>query len=289
MSEYFGVWKKGEPVEGIPAPLLNDAIRANNAILETYLNKEHIFSTGGVVANQIMHKQGSARMFSQASAPATRIDGSAFASTDLGSIWIDTDNNKIYTLTAITPTHTWTLISTEIIATLLAAARVFASTLGVTGNFAVNTDKFTVNAANGNTLAKGTLGVTGITTLLEKLIMSSKKITGIANSTASGDAVHLGQFSPIALVGAASSDTDSPITLPNGLQLAWGSGTVGANAEDTVTHGLSNVCFTAWAYPTSNDTQDNFQLKTYDFGATNFTVRSTTNPGTTYDWIAIGR
>lgn len=36
-----------------------------------------------------------------------------------------------------------------------------AGTLGVTGDFAVNTNKFTVTAANGNTLVAGTLGVTG--------------------------------------------------------------------------------------------------------------------------------
>ena len=118
-------WLKGEPVEGILAPDLNDVIRDNNDALEIALNKEMNFSTGGTASLQGILKQGSARMFSQASAPAIRVDGSAFASTDLGLIWIDTDNNKIYTLTATTPT--WTLISTEIIATLLAAARTFAA------------------------------------------------------------------------------------------------------------------------------------------------------------------
>ena len=38
---------------------------------------------------------------------------------------------------------------------------VAAGTLKVTGDFAVNTNKFTVNAASGNVVAAGTLGVTG--------------------------------------------------------------------------------------------------------------------------------
>jgi hypothetical protein len=41
-------------------------------------------------------------------------------------------------------------------------------TLGVTGNVAVNTDKFTVTAASGNTAVGGTLAVTGITTFSER-------------------------------------------------------------------------------------------------------------------------
>lgn len=38
-------------------------------------------------------------------------------------------------------------------------------TLGLTGNFAINTNKFNVTASNGNTVVAGTLGVTGATTL----------------------------------------------------------------------------------------------------------------------------
>jgi hypothetical protein len=40
-----------------------------------------------------------------------------------------------------------------------------SSTLGVTGNFAVNTNKFSVTASSGNTSVAGTLGVTGVSTL----------------------------------------------------------------------------------------------------------------------------
>jgi len=120
-------WDKTKCAEGILAPDFNDEVREQYVDLEAALTKEMNFATGGTASLQGILKRGSARMFAQAGAPATRIDGSAFASTDLGLIWIDTDNNKIYTLTAITPT--WTLISSEIIATLLAAARTFAEAI----------------------------------------------------------------------------------------------------------------------------------------------------------------
>jgi hypothetical protein len=48
-------------------------------------------------------------------------------------------------------------------------AGTFSSTLGVTGDVAVNTNKFNVIAANGNTTIAGTLGVTGATTLSSTL------------------------------------------------------------------------------------------------------------------------
>lgn len=41
----------------------------------------------------------------------------------------------------------------------------FSSTLGVTGDFSVNTNKFNVTATTGDTTVAGTLGVTGVTTL----------------------------------------------------------------------------------------------------------------------------
>ena len=47
---------------------------------------------------------------------------------------------------------------------LSATTGTFSSTLGVTGNLTVNTDKFSVTATNGNTSVAGTLGVTGAIT-----------------------------------------------------------------------------------------------------------------------------
>jgi len=118
-------WDKGEPAAKIAAKLIDNRIRTNNSALETALNREHEFSTGGTVTDQAHHRQGSARCFFQALAPATRVDGTAFTSEDNGSVWIDSDDNAVYILTDYTG-PTWTAVSAEIIADLLAAARVFA-------------------------------------------------------------------------------------------------------------------------------------------------------------------
>ncbi len=152
------------------------------------MNKEHetlaTASAGGV------HKQGSARAFFQDAAPGTQVDGSAFDSGDLGSLWFDSNSaidNQANVLTATTPT--WTPLSTEIIAVAVAAAHTWADTqtFGVSATFTggltsngnitlgagddligsatsditINTNKFTVAGASGNTLVAGTFDSTG--------------------------------------------------------------------------------------------------------------------------------
>jgi len=119
-------WDKTRCEEGILAPDLNNAIRANYEAIEADINREHLFSTGGTAADQIIHRQGSARCFWQATAPAARIDGDGFTSNDNGSVWIDSDDNKIYILTDYSG-PTWTSIESVTIATFLAAARTFAA------------------------------------------------------------------------------------------------------------------------------------------------------------------
>jgi len=156
------------------------------------MNKEHetlaTSSAGGV------HKQGSARAFFQDAAPTTQVNGDAFDSGDLGSLWFDSNaspDNQFNVLTATTPT--WTPISTEVIAVLLAANRQFAGTLTVDGattltgavgsaasitlgagadligsstsDITIGANKFTVAGATGNTLVAGTFTSTGVATV----------------------------------------------------------------------------------------------------------------------------
>jgi len=164
------------PIEGALAPTYNNIMRADKIALEAALNAYMYFATGGTQTGQ--PRQGQARPYFQDSAPATRLDGDHFDSTDLGTPWIDSNadpDNQFNILTAAdgAGTNTWTPISTEIIAVLLAANRIFAGTLKSTGNFTVGANKVVVTAANGNTAIAGTLGVTGVTTVAKGSLLAS--------------------------------------------------------------------------------------------------------------------
>lgn len=166
----IAVFDKGKPASSTSLRNSNPEILANWSALEDAIDREHSFSTGGTVAEQGEHTQGSARSFFTDTEPTTQVDGGFFESTDLGSLWFDTNSSpdnqfNVLTVADGAGNDTWTPVSDEIIAVLLAANRVFVGTLGVTGNFAVNTDKFTVAAATGNTVVAGTLGVTGVATV----------------------------------------------------------------------------------------------------------------------------
>lgn len=77
-----------------------------------------------------------------------------------------------------------------------------AGTASITGDVAVNTNKFTVAASSGNTAIAGTLGVTGATTLSSTLASGNTTITGTL--AASGNvAINTDKFT----VTAASGNT----------------------------------------------------------------------------------
>lgn len=64
----------------------------------------------------------------------------------------------------------WSDVRTVLLTTTGAAS--LGSTLGVTGNFAINTNKFTVDAATGNTVIAGNLTVDGTTTTINSTTLS---------------------------------------------------------------------------------------------------------------------
>ncbi len=155
----------------------------------------------------------------------------------------------------------------------------FNGTLSATGNFAINTNKFTVAASSGNTVVAGTLGVTGLSTLTGGFTLGaassagSFKITSLANGTVSTDAAAFGQiatavtaavsgttntlakFTSANAVGNSSiTDTGALVTVVNPLVVngsvtvnppaAGGSGTAGllvnnANTGQTATNGAA--------------------------------------------------
>lgn len=124
-------WDKTQPAAGEKARFISGILRTNNAGLELAVNDEHIFNGTTAATQTGLHRQGSARCFFQDAAPATRIDTTAFTADDLGSLWFDSNSaidNQFNVLTNHNPV-TWTPISTEVIATLLAAERTFAEAI----------------------------------------------------------------------------------------------------------------------------------------------------------------
>ncbi len=93
----FGAWNNTLPADDNVWNTAAATIRANWDALEVEL---------GVDLNE-------AHPYYQAAAPGFKPDGAtAFDADDLGRVWIDSDNNRIYVLTATTPT--WSDIILEI-------------------------------------------------------------------------------------------------------------------------------------------------------------------------------
>jgi hypothetical protein len=86
------------------------------------------------------------------------------------------------------------------------------STLAVTGDVAVNTNKFTVTASSGNTLVAGTLNVTGKTTLAASFMRAVATIA--ADGSSRSDATAVTADKDIVYVSAA--DATKGIVLPTG-------------------------------------------------------------------------
>ena len=113
-----------------------------------------------------------------------------------------------------------------------------ASTLAVTSNVAVNTDKFTVTAATGNTVVAGTLAVTGVTTATGGLTGSpTVSVSASGNKDATVMTALVGQR----IISTASGDTT--YTLPDAATAAipvgstWVIVNAHASADITISSG----------------------------------------------------
>jgi hypothetical protein len=94
--------------------------------------------------------------------------------------WLLKDNNSA----ALSLDATGKTGIIKVITTDSAEGVTMSGTLGVTGDFKVNTDKFTVAASSGNTVVAGTLNVTGNTTLTGDLAVNGSDITTTGSGTA---------------------------------------------------------------------------------------------------------
>lgn len=108
----------------------------------------------------------------------------------------------------------WTRLNESIQGSLvLTGSLTVGTTLAVTGNFAVNTNKFTVAAATGNTLIAGTLTVTGTTALNDDTAVDGDlDVTGAlsidGNGAVGGDLTVTGSITPGSMDGIVGTTTD---------------------------------------------------------------------------------
>jgi len=101
-------------------------------------------------------------------------------------------------------------VETEIQGTLDAQeAATFASTLGVTGNLTVGSDKLIVTAASGNTVVGGTLGVAGAVTADDSVTIATNLIVG-GTSTFTGAVTHVA--APVLTATTAATDVAATAT-----------------------------------------------------------------------------
>jgi hypothetical protein len=108
-------WDEAEPLGTAAHGVGMYEIRDLRMGVRIRVNKEHV--AAGATSAGGEHKQGSAVCWAQASAPTTKPDGAtALAAADIGRIWLDTTNNALKVLTAVS-TNVWTPIGQILLAT----------------------------------------------------------------------------------------------------------------------------------------------------------------------------
>lgn len=143
----------------------------------------------------------------------------------------------------------------------------------------------------GNQTIAGNKTFSGNTTfssaMAAAIAMGSNKITGLANGSASGDAVHFGQWTdPSSWTGTGTR----VVTFPNGLIVAFGRDTSLGNATGNVAitpSGMTTALFgLVCNYDTGDANSDDPHVKTIS-GAT-VTFRKTASQSEGIQWLIIG-
>jgi hypothetical protein len=154
-------------------------------------------------------------------------------------------------------------------------------TLGVTGNFSVNTNKFTVAAATGNTLIGGTLTGSGATGFAIDSSVNQPLQVGTAATTTSVTISRAGQTTTVAgLLTVTGNTTLNGTTTANGTVQIGSTGT----PLNEIRTGTCTVLATAIAGLTSQNTPCMIVGGPQDLTAFTVTVIPTTTPPTGLVW-----
>jgi len=157
----------------------------------------------------------------------------------------------------------WTATTALIVQPLTASgtltvtgATILSSTLALASDLAINTNKFTVTAASGNTVVAGTLGVTGAATLSSTLgvtgaaTLTGGFVVGAGVTVDAGSNKIINVTDPTTAQQAATKNyvDTSTITLNKGARV-WGTLQCGAAGAVTV---IKAVNITSASYSTNN-------------------------------------
>lgn len=112
-------------------------------------------TSGNTVIGGALNVTGATTLTGNLSVPGTLSSGGNFSvNTNKFTVDATSGNTAVLGTLGVTGATSLSSLSTSGAATI-------GTTLGVTGNFSVATNRFTVDASNGNTLAAGTLNATG--------------------------------------------------------------------------------------------------------------------------------
>lgn len=174
-------------------------------------------------------------------------------------VWIDADSAMYRSKVALGPSATGTYLTADasryavakiaagrnaLTATTLdvSGAATLGATLALTGNLAINTNKFTVAASSGNTVVAGTLGVTGnVAVNTNKFnVTAASGNTAIAGTLAvTGATTQTGKFTCADTIAAAVATTSGNASVGGALSVT---GNVAVNTNKfTVTAASGNT------------------------------------------------
>jgi hypothetical protein len=166
--------------------------------------------------------------------------------TEYGTMWVKTPTAG----TNVTFTNRYSVVTDGAVkfgGTLKqVGAATFDSTVDVTGNVNVNSNKFNVTAANGNTAIAGTLAVTGGTTLSSTLAVNSAVSTLNGGISSSGTVTLTGGVSMSGTVDVQElRETTVDVTLASNVgTLDWTAGNIyyiGTAPTGAMTFNVTNV------------------------------------------------
>lgn len=244
----MGAFDKDKPASSTSLRNSNPEMLANNAALETALDQDHDFTTGSTQTgrhNMLTLLEAADIGTGAAGVP---ILGAQTANGKAELVFTDEDDNDVQITKAgdLNASANLNVVGTTALggsATLAAGADLIGS---ATSDITINTNKFTVAGATGNTVVAGTLDVTGVMTTTAASVLGDGSTLAAATTVGDGDRT-------IVDLAYAESGTSVMHDTEGGYQNAdvngsrtkvytkYLTGTLDADSATDVAHGVSSA------------------------------------------------